>query len=477
MPASVPPPDVPLSFLGASGLALVVLGVVLALTASHIVSAPSDDVPIAVTHVAMLGFLTTGVLGALHQFSTVVGMRPLRSIAWARVTFYVVVAGVWLLPVSFASHDNPLVAGAGALLTIGFCLAAWNLSGPLSSRRKDPSLTGLRWSVAGLLTTAGFGVTYAFDRNGTWFNLSPNVDLAHAHIGLLAWLGLAYVAVAEKLWPMFLLAHRPGRSPGVLAVRLVPAGVVVVVAGLLTDERYVALAGGVIVGAGLGCHLASFAGLVRHRRRPLELLHAFVIASAVFLVAAAGLAAAAGFAPVSTTVRSGLASAEVAALASWLGLALLGHVHKVVPFVVWGVFRSREIRTGPGGRPLLFADLWRKDVGRGDVRHGNLRLFRHGRRTRERTRPARRRRRGVSRNDGRARPRQPHAHPASPASPGAPGATHSVRRRRDGAGVADDQDRSSTSRSSFPRHRAPHDLGPTVALYGRGRAVQGRRSR
>ena len=364
MPASVPPPDVPLSFLGASGLALVVLGVVLALTASHIVSAPSDDVPIAVTHVAMLGFLTTGVLGALHQFSTVVGMRPLRSIAWARVTFYVVVAGVWLLPVSFASHDNPLVAGAGALLTIGFCLAAWNLSGPLSSRRKDPSLTGLRWSVAGLLTTAGFGVTYAFDRNGTWFNLSPNVDLAHAHIGLLAWLGLAYVAVAEKLWPMFLLAHRPGRSPGVLAVRLVPAGVVVVVAGLLTDERYVALAGGVIVGAGLGCHLASFAGLVRHRRRPLELLHAFVIASAVFLVAAAGLAAAAGFAPVSTTVRSGLASAEVAALASWLGLALLGHVHKVVPFVVWGVFRSREIRTGPGGRPLLFADLWRKDVGR-----------------------------------------------------------------------------------------------------------------
>ena len=361
-------------------------------------------------------------------------MRPLRSIAWARVTFYVVVAGVWLLPVSFASHDNPLVAGAGALLTIGFCLAAWNLSGPLSSRRKDPSLTGLRWSVAGLLTTAGFGVTYAFDRNGTWFNLSPNVDLAHAHIGLLAWLGLAYVAVAEKLWPMFLLAHRPGRSPGVLAVRLVPAGVVVVVAGLLTDERYVALAGGVIVGAGLGCHLASFAGLVRHRRRPLELLHAFVIASAVFLVAAAGLAAAAGFAPVSTTVRSGLRERR-------------GRGARVLA-------RPRAPRPRPQGRPLRrlgrvpepgdpHGTRWasvavRRPLEEGrrsrDVRHGNLRLFRHGRRTRERTRPARRRRRGVSRNDGRARPRQPHAHPASPASPGAPGATHSVRRRRDGAG-------------------------------------------
>ncbi|HEX5265377.1 MAG TPA: hypothetical protein VFW24_01255 [Acidimicrobiales bacterium] len=366
MPASVPPPDVPLSFLAAGGVGLVGAGVAVALVGRHLVAAPTDDAPIAAVHLVMLAFLSTGVLGAFHQFAAVVGRRALRSVAVARLSFGLIVAGCWALPAGFAAGADHVVAVAGAVLTVGFALAAWNLTGPLWGPGRGPSVTGLRLSLAGLLATAGFGVTYAFDRQAgeQWFGLDPHVVLAHAHIGLIAWLGLTYVAVAEKLWPMFLLAHRPGRSPGALAVWLLPAGVVVLVTGLMGAWRGPVLAGAVVVAAGMAAHVASFCGLVRHRRRPLELLHAFVLTSMGFLAAAAAFAAVAGLAPIGTAVRSRMVSAEVAALAAWLGLALVGHAHKVVPFISWGILRARGIKTGADGRPLLFTHLWDRRAGR-----------------------------------------------------------------------------------------------------------------
>ena len=149
-----------------------------------------------------------------------------------------------------------------------------NLSGPLSARGKGTTVLGLRLALGFLVLTAAFGVTYAFDRQASWFGLLPRRVLAHAHLGLLGWLGLAYVAVAEKLWPMFLLAHRPGSRTGDWAVRLLPTGAAVLAAGLLIPNKPVAVAGGLLAGAGLASHLASLAGVIRHRRRPLELLHA-----------------------------------------------------------------------------------------------------------------------------------------------------------------------------------------------------------
>ena len=78
-------------------------------------------------------------------------------------------------------------------------------------------LVGLRLSVSYLVVTVGFGVTYAFDRTEGWFGLLPHRVLSHAHLGLLGWLGLTYVSVAERLWPMFLLAHRPSQRSGAVS--------------------------------------------------------------------------------------------------------------------------------------------------------------------------------------------------------------------------------------------------------------------
>ena len=103
----------------------------------------------------------------------------------------------WLLPTGFAHGPESLVAAGGVAGAATVLLAAWNLSGPLSARDGGVPLAGLRFSVAFLVATVAFGVVYAFNRQTGWFPLMPNRVLAHAHLGLLGWLGLTYVAVAE----------------------------------------------------------------------------------------------------------------------------------------------------------------------------------------------------------------------------------------------------------------------------------------
>jgi hypothetical protein len=81
-------------------------------------------------------------------------------------------------------------------------------------------------------------------------------------------------------------------------------------------------------------------------------------------VLAACAAAVVGLASVSIVWRLRLTAFEVFALVGWLGLAILGHAHKIVPFIAWSVLRSRGVTTGVDGRPLLFAHLFHHPTAR-----------------------------------------------------------------------------------------------------------------
>jgi hypothetical protein len=362
-PMVAPPARVPLGFMLAGGIGLLGFGGAAWLAADRAVQAYNHPGVLAAVHAGVLAFLTTTVLGAMHQFAPVVGRRPLRSVPVAYVTLASMVAAAWLLPSGFAHGPEGLVAAGGVFGTIAVLLAAWNLSAPLAGRGGGVPLAGLRLSLGYLVVTVGFGVTYAFNRQAGWFPLYSHRVLAHAHLGLLGWLGLTYLAVAEKLWPMFLLSHRPSNRSGAWAVGLVAAGTAVLSTGLLFDARWPITIGAAVVLAGLGAHLTSLAGAVRHRRRRLELLHAYLFVSAGFLVTAAAFGVAAGLASVEVTERARLVVAEVTALIGWLALAVIGHAHKIVPFISYTALRARGVRTNRLGRPLLFGDLFNHRAG------------------------------------------------------------------------------------------------------------------
>lgn len=363
-PNLVPPPTVPLGFLVAAGAGATAFGLAVWFAADRVTTVPTHPGVVAAAHLGVLAFLSTAVLGALHQFAPVVGRRPLRSVGVARASLVGMVLTSWLLPTGFAHGPSWLVPAAGSIGAVTVGAAVWNLSGPLASPYGGLPGWGLRVALLYFVATVAFGVVYAFDRELGWFPLYAHRVLAHAHLGLLGWLGLTYVAVAEKLWPMFLLAHRPGNRSGPVAVGGLSVGVAVLVPALLFDVPVAVWVGAAVATVGIAGHLTSLVLTVRHRRRPLELLHAFVISSALFLVAAVVLGVLVGAAPVSTMTRTRLVTAEVVALVAWIALAVVGHVHKIVPFIGYTTLRGRGITTGPAGRPLLFADLWSVRLGR-----------------------------------------------------------------------------------------------------------------
>lgn len=367
MPAVVPPPSVPLSFLAASAAGLVTCGAVLIWARGAAMADPTADQVVAAAHFGMLATLSMAVLGALHQFTPVVTQRPLRSVALAWITFATWLGAAWLLPSGIAVEQEGVVEAGGGLAAVAVTVLVVNLSAPLAARGKGHTVTGLRFALAGLVATACFGVTYVADRRGNWFDLSGHTVLAHAVIGLFAWLGLTYVAVAEKLWPMFFLAHVPGRHrAGRLAVWLIPGGVTLLSPGLLANVEPLAWAGAVVLTAGLAAHLTSLGLHVRHRRRKGGLYLAFVVTSAGFLAAGAGLALAAALVmPRDHHAGMGLAAAAVTAFGGWLLEALTGHAYKVAPFILWSVLRGRGVATGPSGRPLGFGDLYDHRAGAG----------------------------------------------------------------------------------------------------------------
>ena len=98
--ATVPPASVPLGFLAAAGAGLTGFGVAVWFAADWIVLAPTHPGAVSAVHVGMLAFLTTAVLGAVHQFAPVVARRPLRSVRVARLTLVgaLYLACVALLP-------------------------------------------------------------------------------------------------------------------------------------------------------------------------------------------------------------------------------------------------------------------------------------------------------------------------------------------------------------------------------------------
>ena len=360
VPGAVPPPSVPLSFLAAASLGLVACGVAWIWVRTAAVANPNSDPVIAAVHLGVLATLTMGILGATHQFTTVITGRPLRSIRVAHATFVTWLAASWALPLGVGFENVGVTAASGALALVGLILLTWNLATPLSVRGKGAPVTALRLALLGAAATTLLGATFVGDRQGNWFALSAHVDLAMGVIGLFAWLGVTYIGVAQKLWPMFMLAHVPGRHrAGTVAVWATWLGAAVLAGGLAHGADIAEWVGGCVLGVGLGAHEISLWSHLRHRRRKTDLHLLFVATAAAWLVVAAGLALAGALViPRHYAMGVALVAAAMVASGGWLLEALVGHVHKVVPFIVWTLLRSRGARSGPTGKPLMFADLY-----------------------------------------------------------------------------------------------------------------------
>lgn len=165
---------------------------------------------LAITHLAVFGWLIMLILGALYQMLPVMTGKSLYSEKLGYWTFGLLVPGTAGLVYGFQSFAmNGWLHVAGTMLVIAVGLFTFNA---FKTFRKDATdiraINFIGSSLIWLLVTVLLGLLLALNLT---MNFLPEEHLTylavHAHIGGIGWFLLLIMGVAIKLFPMFALTH------------------------------------------------------------------------------------------------------------------------------------------------------------------------------------------------------------------------------------------------------------------------------
>jgi hypothetical protein len=356
-PGRTPSVTLPLAYLATAAIAFVLAALALPGLGAALAGHYYHPRLLALTHVVTLGWITLAIMGASYQLIPVAIERPLYSERLALWQLPGLAAGIFGMVSHFWLGRWDGLSWAAALVGGGILAHVINVA--LSVRglpRWSFTARGVALALGGLALTAAFGVTLAITHGAHVFpsGLLGAVH-AHFHLALFGWIAPMIVAVAARVYPMFLLAPEPGGWGASLQLGGLGLGVAALAAGLALGRPALVVPGAVGVAVALGVHVAWVAGIARRRKRPtLDWGLRFVLTGTACLVPSGvlGLALALGL---GSGPRTALAYA-VLALGGWVSLTIVGMMLKIVPFLVW--YRVYASRAGREPVPTLAQLSW-----------------------------------------------------------------------------------------------------------------------
>jgi nitrite reductase (NO-forming) len=205
-------------------------------------------------HLVLLGAATNAIVVWSEYFAAALLRAPPASERVAMVRALALNLGIVGVLVGVHTGRSGQAAAGACLagLTVGGHALA--LAGRIA-RALPARLSQTVWfyvaAAAALLAGMGLGLWQAGGAAGS-ADSHRALRLAHVHLNMLGWVGLAVVGTQFTLWPT------------VLRTRMV-AGLELAMAGLATQRRAVALAGLALYAAGLGVALVPFVRTARRR--------------------------------------------------------------------------------------------------------------------------------------------------------------------------------------------------------------------
>jgi hypothetical protein len=344
----------PLGFLSAAALAFTTAALALPWLADELAGHYYHPRLIALTHTLTLGWITLTILGASYQLIPIVLERPVWSERLGRWELGLTALGVIGIVGHAALASWPGLVWSAGLVAAG--VAAHIVNTALTLRglsRWTFTAVLLTMGFAGLLLTTAFGAALGLEHVRAFLPGDFYARLhAHVHLALLGFVLPVVLGVSAHVYPLFLLAPRPGRRVVALQAWGLGLGAPAVVLGLLAAPALAAV-GALAVAVVVGAHVTWSVGLLRASRRPsIDWALRFLVAGAVYLAAAAPLGVALAFDVVSGP-RWALAYGVVV-LGGWASLTIVGMMLKIVPFLVW--YRVYSPLAGRAPVPSL-ADL------------------------------------------------------------------------------------------------------------------------
>lgn len=323
---------------------------------------------IAVTHLVVLGFICTVVMGAMYQLVPVALETKLYSERLAKWQFVIHVVGfigmVWM----FNVWNMKQVGHFGSALALGAGLFVYNMAQTLWRVPKwnivAMAITAaLAWfsltilaglsiaaakcayeSTEGLATAEGVkqvvgglqvvaGIVSRFDAIGAMH--------AHAHLGVVGFFVMLIVGVSYRLIPMFTLTEIQNKRRAALSILLLNIGMAGSVATILLRSPLKIAFAAIAVG-GLALFGWELRAMLRARKRSVLDwgLRSFLVAAAM-LIPVCLLALVLSWPALPMNQFFGMLENVYGFLGLFgvVTLAILGMLHKILPFLVWfGVY-------------------------------------------------------------------------------------------------------------------------------------------
>jgi hypothetical protein len=362
----------PLAFM-LTGLAALFVG------AGWLVAQPSilasyhyNQYVIAVTHLFVLGFVCSVIMGAMYQLIPVALETRLYSERLARWQFAFHLVGVIGMVWMFWKWDMKQVGHFGTVLTVGVGLFVFNIARTLFRVPKwnvtaTAVTAALFWisltviaglsiatgkctyeSTSGLATVGGVKALVSGLRSLAGFMSHFNAIgamHAHAHLGGVGFFTLLLVGVSYKLIPMFTLSEVQSPRRAALSVALLNVGLAGSFIAILLQSPW-KLACAFVVIAALTIYGWELAAILRARKRQsLDWGVLYFVTAVALLIPVSLLAVVLSWPGLPLNPFTG----QLENLYGFLGLlgvvtfAITGLLYKIIPFLVWFGVYSRHV--------------------------------------------------------------------------------------------------------------------------------------
>jgi hypothetical protein len=370
--ADTPAVGLPLAFILLGLLALLTGTVWLVAKPALLATYHYNQYVIAVTHLFVLGWICSIVMGAMYQLVPVALETKLYSERLARWHLALHVVGVVGMVWMFQVWNMKQVGHFGCVLGAGLVLFVLNLTQTLRRVPKwNVTAVGVAAALAwiclavtvGLMVAAGKSSYESTAGPATSGLVAPLVRLlralggfvghfqalqamhAHAHLGAVGCFTMLIVGVSYKLIPMFTLSEIQNRSRAAWSIGLLNAGLAGSFVTILLGSPW-KLAFTLLVVVALGLYALELNAILRARkRRVLDWGVKYFLTAIALLAPLVLVALVLSWPGLPLTAVTGQLE-NVYGFLGLLGvisLAIIGMLYKIIPFLVWFRSYSREI--------------------------------------------------------------------------------------------------------------------------------------
>lgn len=296
-----------------------------------------NEVMLSITHILMLGFVTSVIFGALFQLLPVIFLQKTYSERLIKIIFCLLVIGTIGLCFSFYFDSNGQgLTGFGTILNLAvilFIINVWKTIG--KSIENNVAKLYIKTSVVWLALTTIAGLLLAIN---FWVPFLPFAHLEllklHAHFGVIGWFIFLIIGVSSVLIPMFLLVHQPNKKLLYVAYFFLLLSLILGGVSKLLNQEVVMYCAYLFAALGFVFYL-SFIYKV-HQSRARKFLD-YGLKKSMLAYSFLILAIAIGFLfIIGINVKYNLSAFYIVVLViGFVATLIMGQFYKTLPFILW----------------------------------------------------------------------------------------------------------------------------------------------